>query len=286
MQISNVSYPFYPQKQVFFAGRTPKKVISSTVDKLGLRPSRELLEELINTGLNNQEIATKLKRAVQTIKELRSIYGLPSEHELITQKRKSIVIERLKAGENRKELAKELGVSTGTVNMIAEEFGLFNQYRNDREEKIIQMFETGANRSEIASALNISTDTVRRTLKKFNLSYKPRHREYDAFILEKIKENIPNKQIMKDLNISESPIQRIKKENKLTRVYNRLPKNQAIQWSEIMEESKKVTEIRQDFRRLKQGERNIEVLDHITMTLDALKSKIEEFKARLQPKAD
>lgn len=286
MQISNVSYPFYPQKQVFFAGRAPKKVISSAADKLGPRPSRELLEELINTGLNNQEIATKLKRAVQTIKELRSIYGLPSEHELITQKRKSIVIERLKAGENRKELAKELGVSTGTVNMIAEEFGLFNQYRNDREEKIIQMFETGANRSEIASALNISTDTVRRTLKKFNLSYKPRHREYDAFILEKIKENIPNKQIMKDLNISESPIQRIKKENKLTRVYNRLPKNQAIQWSEIMEESKKVTEIRQDFRRLKQGERNIEVLDHITMTLDSLKSKIEEFKARLQPKAD
>ncbi len=286
MQISNVSYPFYPQKQVFFVGRAPKKVISSAADKLGPRPSRELLEELINTGLNNQEIATKLKRAVQTIKELRSIYGLPSEHELITQKRKSIVIERLKAGENRKELAKELGVSTGTVNMIAEEFGLFNQYRNDREEKIIQMFETGANRSEIASALNISTDTVRRTLKKFNLSYKPRHREYDAFILEKIKENIPNKQIMKDLNISESPIQRIKKENKLTRVYNRLPKNQAIQWSEIMEESKKVTEIRQDFRRLKQGERNIEVLDHITMTLDSLKSKIEEFKARLQPKAD
>ena len=99
-------------------------------------------------------------------------------------------------------------------------------------------------------------------------------------------ENESNKQIIEELNISANPILRVKRENGLTRIYNRLPKDQPIQWQEIMEESKKVSAIRKDFQRLKNGERNLEVLERISSTLDSLKTKIEEFKSRLEQPLD
>ena len=67
MQISSVSYPQYSSYVFFEAKKPPKKLISTAKDKLGPRPSRELLEDLINNGMTNQEIAKKLKRADKKI---------------------------------------------------------------------------------------------------------------------------------------------------------------------------------------------------------------------------
>ena len=281
MLVSNVSYPQYSRNYLSFEGRKPsKKALELAKEKLGPRPSKELLEELINKGLSNEEIATKLKRAVQTIVGLRCIYKLPSEREMAIQKRTQRVIEELSNGGNRTELAKELGVCKGTINLIAEKYGLFDKHRANREKLIIEMIKNGATRPEIATTLNISVDTVSRIAKNYGISFKNSIARIEDAVINKILGNEPNKKIMEELNISGNTIQKIKKEHGLIRTYNRLPCPQPITWTEIVEESKKVTELRKAFKRLKEGERNLEILEEISNTLDNLKNSIEKFKAR------
>ena len=272
----SVSYPKCSQSCISFeAKKPPKKLVSCAKDVLGPRPSKELLEELINRGLSNEEIAKKLKRAVQTIIGLRCMYNLPSEYEILVQKRTAQILERLQAGGNRKEIAKEFGLSMGTINVIAEKNNVFSQVVAERDNKICQLFKEGYSRKEIAGMLGVSVDTVKRTLHGNQMFYKVKSKIYDDVILQKILNNESNKKIMNDLNIS------VKREHGLTRIYNRLPKGQLISWTEIMDESKKVTEIREAFKRLKEGERTPEILEQISATLESLKSAIDGFRKRL-----
>lgn len=280
MQISSVSYPQYSAHVFFEAKKPPKKLISTAKDKLGPRPSRELLEDLINNGMTNQEIAKKLKRAVQTIIGLRCIYKLPSEYELSVQNRTPQIIEQLLAGVSRKDIAKAFGICTGTVNSIAEKYKIFDQKKLERDKKICQLIKEGHKRKDIANLLGISVDTVKRTANEYNLIFKTRSRIHDKTILEKLQQNQTNKQIMEDLNISNRPIQRVKKENGLNRVYHKLPQPQIISWVEIMEESKKVSDIRRAFKRLKEGERTPEILEQISTKLEELKIAVDEFRSR------
>ena len=283
MQILSMHYPQFSQNNYNFGGRKPlPKIIKTPETSLRVKPSKEFLASLIEQGLSNEQIAKKLNRALQTIVGLRCQYGLPSEYQQSLIERTKKIIESIKSGVSREELAKELGVSKGTINRIAEEYNLFNQRIAIREEKILEMIKDGASRTEIAKALNVSIDTITRTAKKYNLTLKNKTSSIDIAILAKLQNNESTKKIMEDLNISYTPINRIKKELGLQRVYNRNPKPQEILWTEIMQESKKVTKIRQAFKRLKEGERTPEILEQISTTIDELKSAIDEFKARVQ----
>lgn len=150
--------------------------------------------------------------------------------------------------------------------------------------QISDLLSAGYTTKEVSEKLNIKPYRVLRTAKKYGLPLNKNQEkvERDKLILQKIMKGDSNKKIMEDLKISSSPILKLKRKFDLTLKYNKLETPQVFSWTEIVKESKRITEIREMYQRFKKGERTKEILEEMSKKIGELKIVIDNFKNRVE----
>lgn len=259
----------FDRNNLSFSGRQPK------IEDV------ELFRQLVSEGVSNSQLAKRFNVALSTVVQTRKRLDLPSMRVQKKTQKVDVVLDRLSKSDkpSRKDLAKELGISKPTIDKIALENDVLKVSTEARGAKIAELRKQGFTVAQTAKMMGISTATAFRTVSKLGIQIeKP---TIETIVLQKISGGMCNKQIAKELNITEGYVAKIKKKYGLTKKYNKLETNKNIKWREIAEESKYITALREMYMKFKKGERTPEILDEMSKTIEHLKDVVDKFKKRL-----
>ena len=141
---------------------------------------KEKLEELIEQGKSNREIAKIFGISQYTCKRIMDEYGLNSKYAEQKKYVKSISEEQLKElvkkGYNSKQIGEELGIRRDTVKKLLTKFNLVTKLSENRDniknitkEKILSLIEQNLKVNEICKILGIGRSTYNSLINKFNI---------------------------------------------------------------------------------------------------------------------
>ncbi len=115
--------------------------------------------------------------------------------------------KRVKNGEYKKDVAKELGVSCSVVRKYTKDIPTILRISEELEQKIRDKVKTGKNKKEVAKELGVGYNTV----KKYTIDMNKVSRipvELKQQIREEVKKGKLKKQVAKELNVSYSAVRR------------------------------------------------------------------------------
>ena len=195
--------------------------------------------------------------------------------------RENTILQKLFAGYSRKEVAQEMGISMNKVIRAAEKNNAYAKITEARNARIIDKLQKGFTIKEIAKEENIERSTVKRVSKKYKVSPATKIELRRQAIENDLKKGVSVAEIATKQGLTEATVRRRKAQLGLTRKYHFVSDPKGFSFNEIKEESRKITELRENYRKFKLGERTPEILEKMEQTLTNLLAKIQEFKSRV-----
>ena len=280
----NISVP-YVRKLLGMSGKSdiiPKQK-KEVVSIYTIRNQRIL--EKIQNGLTVEQISKEENVSAWVIKTIakENKVNVFSDAQKARNDRNDQILALLLAGVPRKEIAQNFNVGVGVVNQIAEANTSFKIVQAEKVKRASEKLKEGLSLAEVADQEKVFGTTILRRSEKRVRQRKPEVvNKRNLSIAEDLKNGMSIEEAAKKYDLSPKTINNIRKRLVLSSEYRVMPISKLFTPKEIKEQSRNITELQQKYRKFKLGDRSLDALENIEVTIEKLSAKIQEFKSRLK----
>ena len=232
---------------------------------------------------NNTNFTARKKTVNKLVETVPLVTKELSDYQKKLAERNEKILKLLTEGKNRKEIAEILYTTITIVNKVAQENKTTQKKLVERAQRVVEKLKSGLTINQIAKEEGVHPTTIFRISVAENIETEAskKMKERKKELIKDLNAGISVDILSKKYNLHKEYIRRIKASLGLTRVYHFLPKPQQFGYYEIKEFSQKITELRKNCRKFKEGDRTPQIIDEMEKVIKELDAKIQEFKSRL-----